>query len=218
MVLGGTLVVIGFLQKDYGTALVFACIIGMMLFMAGLPWKYVGAAAGSMVVVGLGVLKMAGNASSRLTAFLDIEGTKKLDGYQVYQALLSISNGGLGGTGLGSGTSKWGYVPLAYSDFIFAVIAEELGFLGAFAVIGGFAVLAYYGIQTALGAREMHGAFIAGGVTAWLSFQVFINIGGIVGVMPMTGLTLPFMSYGGSSLAATMVGCGLLLNVARHMR
>lgn len=218
LVLGGTLVVVGFLQKDYGTALVFACIVGTMLFMAGVPWRFIGVAAGSMAVVGLGVLKMAGNASSRLTAFLDIEGTKKLDGYQVYQALLSIANGGLGGTGIGSGTSKWGYVPLAYSDFIFAVIAEELGIIGAIAVIGGFIVLAYFGIQAARGAREMHGAFIAGGVTAWLSFQMFINIGGIVGVMPMTGLTLPFMSYGGSSLAATMVGCGLLLNIARHMR
>ena len=218
MVLGAAVVMTALLQKDYGTALVFTCIVGTMLFMAGLPWSQVGISAATFLVAGIAVLKMAGNASRRFTAFLDLEGTKKLDGYQVYQALLSISNGGLGGTGIGSGTSKWGYVPLAYSDFIFAVIAEELGIIGAIAVIGGFLVLAYYGVQTALGAREMHGAFIAGGVTAWLSFQMFINVGGIVGVIPMTGLTLPFMSYGGSSLAATMIACGLLLNVARHMK
>lgn len=217
-VLGAAVVLTAFLQKDYGTALVFTCIVGTMVFMAGLPWVQVGASLAVGAVGGIAVLQMAGNASRRLMAFMDLEGTKKLDGYQVYQALLSISNGGLSGTGIGSGTSKWGYVPLAYSDFIFAVIAEELGIVGALAVIGGFLVLAYYGVQVVLGAREMHGAFIAGGVTAWLSFQTFINIGGIVGIIPMTGLTLPFMSYGGSSLAATMIACGLLLNVARHMK
>ena len=105
---------------------------------------------------------------------------------------------------------------LAYSDFIFAVIAEELGFLGAVVVIGGFFLLFYFGIQAALAARDMHGALIAGGISAWFGSQMVINIGGITGVIPMTGLTLPFMSYGGSSLLATMLASGLLLNVARH--
>jgi cell division protein FtsW len=176
------------------------------------------ATVGLVGALGILVLTQADNASRRLLAFTDLEGTKSLDGYQVYQALLSIANGGLGGTGIGSGTSKWGYVPLAYSDFIFAVIAEELGMVGTVLVVAGFVALVYFGVQTALGARDMHGALLAGGISAWFAFQAIINIGGIIGVMPMTGLTLPFMSYGGSSLMATLVASGLLLNVARHVK
>ena len=90
--------------------------------------------------------------------------------------------------------------------------------IGTVAVIGGYALLVFFGLRTALGARDMHGAFLAGGISAWFGFQTFINIGGIVGIIPMTGLTLPFMSYGGSSLMVTMIASGLLLNVARHMK
>jgi cell division protein FtsW len=129
-----------------------------------------------------------------------------------------MANGGWTGTGIGSGTSKWGYVPEAHTDFIFAVIAEEMGLVGTVLVIGGFALLVLFGTQVALGAPDMTGALIAGGVTAWFGFQAFVNIGGVVGAMPLTGLTLPFLSYGGSSLIATMTAAGLLLNVARHVK
>jgi cell division protein FtsW len=205
-------------QKDFGTSLVFASIILVMMLIIGVPMTQMAATVGLVGALGILVLTQADNASRRLLAFTDLEGTKSLDGYQVYQALLSIANGGLGGTGIGSGTSKWGYVPLAYSDFIFAVIAEELGMVGTVLVVAGFVALVYFGVQTALGARDMHGALLAGGISAWFAFQAIINIGGIIGVMPMTGLTLPFMSYGGSSLMATLVASGLLLNVARHVK
>jgi cell division protein FtsW len=137
-------------------------------------------------------------------------------GYQVYQALLSIANGGWQGSGAGSGTSKWGYVPLAHSDFIFAVVAEEMGLLGTVLVFGGFLSLIYFAIQVAYNASDTHGAFIAGGVAAWFGVQAFVNIGGVVGLIPMTGLTLPFLSYGGSSIVASMIAAGLLINVARY--
>jgi cell division protein FtsW len=174
--------------------------------------------AGFVFVSGVAVLQTAQRASERMMAFMNLEETKSDSGYQVYQSLLSIANGGWSGTGIGSGTSKWGYVPLAYSDFIFAVIAEELGLFGTLMVLGGFLFLVLFGIQVALAASDMHGAFLAGGISAWFGVQAIVNVGGVVGVLPMTGLTLPFLSYGGSSMIASMAAVGLLLNVARYAK
>jgi cell division protein FtsW len=206
------------LQRDFGSAIIFSGIVLAMMFMSAMPGKQVGGTAFGMFLGGLFVLKFAQRASERLLAFLHLDATKETSGYQVYQALLSIANGGWSGTGIGSGTSKWGYVPLAYSDFIFSVIAEELGIFGTVMVIGGFALLVLFGIQVALSATDMHGAYIAGGISAWFGIQAIVNIGGVVGMMPMTGLTLPFLSYGGSSMIASMAAIGLLLNVARYVK
>ncbi len=217
LVIGGP-VVLCFMQRDFGGALVFAGAGFIILAVAGVPWNQLGATLGLGAVGGLFVFKYAGRAGDRLTAFLNLEANKDGVGFQVWQSILSISNGGLFGTGIGSGTSKWGYVPLAYSDFIFAVIAEEMGFGGALLLLLLFGLLAYFGIRIATHARDMQGAFMAAGIVSWISVQALVHVGGVVGVMPMTGLTLPFISYGGSSLIATMGGIGLLLNVARVMK
>jgi len=206
------------LQRDFGSATIFAGFVIAMMFMASLPWKQLLITSGIVFLVGLAVLQFAQRASERMLAFMNLEATKSDSGYQVYQALLSIANGGWGGTGIGAGTSKWGYVPLAYSDFIFSVIAEELGLFGTLMVLGGFLFLVLFGIQVALAASDMHGAFLAGGISAWFGVQAIVNIGGVVGVLPMTGLTLPFLSYGGSSMIASMAAVGLLLNVARYAK
>ena len=206
------------LQKDFGGSLIFGGIVLVMMIIAGLPKRQVFITTVVLLVSGAFVLKFAGNASARMLAFMDLEGTKEDGGYQVYQSLLSIANGGWSGTGIGSGTSKWGYVPLAYSDFIFSVIAEELGIFGSLMVIGGFLALVVFGLQVALSAPDTHGAFIAGGISAWFGVQALVNVGGVVGALPMTGLTLPFLSYGGSSLIASMAAAGLLLNVARAVK
>ena len=206
------------LQKDFGGSLIFGGVVLVMMIIAGLPKRQVFTTTVGLLVSGAFVLKFAGNASARMLAFMDLEGTKEDGGYQVYQSLLSIANGGWSGTGIGSGTSKWGYVPLAYSDFIFSVIAEELGIFGSLMVIGGFLALVVFGLQVALSAPDTHGAFIAGGISAWFGVQALVNIGGVVGALPMTGLTLPFLSYGGSSLIASMAAAGLLLNVARAVK
>ena len=206
------------LQKDFGGSLIFGGIVLVMMIIAGLPKRQVFITTVVLLVSGAFVLKFAGNASARMLAFMDLEGTKEDGGYQVYQSLLSIANGGWSGTGIGSGTSKWGYVPLAYSDFIFSVVAEELGIFGSLMVIGGFLALVVFGLQVALSAPDTHGAFIAGGISAWFGVQALVNIGGVVGALPMTGLTLPFLSYGGSSLIASMAAAGLLLNVARAVK
>ena len=206
------------LQKDFGGSLIFGGIVLGMMFIAGLPARQLVATTASVGVLGIFVLNFASNASARMFAFMHLDATKEDSGYQVYQSLLSIANGGWSGTGIGSGTSKWGYVPLAYSDFIFSVIAEEMGIFGSLMVIGGFLALVIFGMQVALSAPDTHGAFIAGGISAWFGVQALVNIGGVVGALPMTGLTLPFLSYGGSSLIASMAAAGLLLNVARDVK
>ena len=123
---------------------------------------------------------------------------------------------GLTGSGVGAGNSKLGYLPLAHSDFIFAVVADELGFVGTFAVLGGFALLVGFGIHAALAAPDRFGMLLAGGIAAWFGVQAIVNTGGVSGILPVTGLTLPFFSAGGSSLFVSMTAAGLLLNVARR--
>jgi cell division protein FtsW len=174
----------------------------------------------SSVFGGVGVLVLFGSsrARGRWLAFLDVQGTKGSTGYQVYQSLLSIANGGATGVGVGQGSGKWGYLPLSYSDFIFAIIAEELGIIGSLSVLGAFIAITVVGVHVAIHARELFGAFLAGGITAWFAIQALVNIGGVTASMPVTGLTLPFISYGGSSLLVSMAAAGVLLNVARNMK
>jgi cell division protein FtsW len=208
-------------QGDLGSAVVLAGIAFAVMFIGGVPFTPMGFAAGAFVAVGVAFVVSSSRRFARWTAFLDLEGNKEHTSYQVYQAIVSIANGGPTGVGVGAGTGKWGYVPLAHSDFIFAIVAEELGLVGAIAVIGGVALLTYLGVHVALTAGHAGDRFamlLAGGIAAWFAVQTTINIGGVTGVMPVTGLTLPFISFGGSSLLVCLAGAGLLLNVARSAR
>jgi len=207
-----------FLQRDLGAAIVFTCIVMATLFIAGAPIRWMGGMVTTFGVVSFFLIMASSRLQHRFFAFLDLEGNKGHWAYQVWQSVLSIANGGIAGVGVGQGTGKWGYVPLAHSDFIFAIIAEEFGLIGTVSVIGGFMVLLTLGMQAARGARDHYGALLAGGITSWLCVQALINIGGVIGAMPVTGLTLPLLSYGGSSLFMTMAAVGLLLNVARNMK
>ena len=206
------------MQRDLGGAIVMTCIVLTIMCMAGIPMRIVNSLAATGVFAALVFTLMTSSRRNRWTAFLNLDETKGSFGYQVWQSLLSISNGGVSGVGVGAGTGKWGYVPLAHSDFIFSTIAEEMGLIGVAAVIGGFLTLVVFGLKAALGAEERFGALLAGGVTMWFAIQAVINIGGVTGSMPVTGLTLPLISYGGSSLLACMAAAGLLLNVARNMK
>lgn len=203
-------------QRDLGAAIVLSGIAFTVLYMAGSPVRWILASAMAAMVAGFGYILTSSTGISRWTAFFNIEANKEHSGYQVWQSMLSISNGGLSGVGPGAGTSKWGYVPLAHSDFIFTVIAEEFGFVGSTLVIGGFFVLTLLGFVVAMRAPDYSGALLAAGITIWFAVQAVINIGGVVGAMPVTGLTLPLISYGGSSLMITLAAAGLLLNVARR--
>lgn len=206
------------LQSDFGSALVFVGIVLMICFFAGMPRKWVGSITAVSAIVGLLIFATQEVARNRLTAFLNPSETKGRLGYQVHQSLLGIANGGTTGAGIGQGSTKWGYLPLAHSDFIFTVVAEELGAIGSITVIGLFMFLVILGMRVALGAREMFGSLLAAGIAGWFAFQSIINIGGATGSLPLTGLTLPFMSSGGSSLMVSMAAAGVLLNVARNMK
>lgn len=207
---------VSFVQGDLGSAIVLAAVVLAVGLIAGVPMVHVatislvGAMGATIAIVS------DPRRFSRLTAFRDIEGNKEHLAWQSWQGLLSIANGGMTGSGIGGSNSKLGYLPLAHSDFIFAVVADELGFIGSVAVIGGFALLVWFGIQTALAAPDQFGLILAGGISVWFGVQAIVNLGGVVGLMPVTGLTLPFFSAGGTSLFTSMVAAGLLLNVARR--
>ncbi|HBQ52384.1 MAG TPA: putative lipid II flippase FtsW [Acidimicrobium sp.] len=206
------------MQRDLGGAIVMTCIVLTVMCLAGIPMRIVNSIAGSAVLAALFLTLVTSSRRNRWTAFLNLDETKGSFGYQVWQSILSISNGGISGVGVGAGTGKWGYVPLAHSDFIFSTIAEEMGLIGVTVVIGGFLTLVVAGLRAALGAEERFGALLAGGITMWFALQAIINIGGVTGSMPVTGLTLPLISYGGSSLLVCMSAAGLLMNVARNMK
>ena len=205
-------------QGDLGSAIVLGAIVFAVAFIGGTPLTPFGLSGVAAGLAALAFVFTSTRRYHRFTAFLNITGNKDHLSYQTYQAMIGMATGGPVGTGIGSGPSKWGYLPLAHSDFIFAVIGEELGFVGVVAVIGGFLMLTFFGIQVANAARDRFGTLLAGGIVTWLAVQALINVGGVSGVMPVTGLTLPFLSSGGSSLLVSMSAAGLLLNVARHVR
>jgi cell division protein FtsW len=203
-------------QSDLGSAVVMAAIVLAVAFIGGVPLSPM-LFSGVVAVAGtLAFVLSSGRRQERFTAFLDITGHRDELSYQTYQGFLSIADGGLTGSGVGAGNGKLGYLPLAHSDFIFAVIADELGFVGTLAVVGGFMLLVWFGIQAALAAPDRFGMLLAGGIAAWFGVQAVINLGGVTGLMPVTGLTLPFFSAGGSSLFVSMTAAGLLMNVARR--
>jgi len=203
-------------QGDLGSAVVLGAIVMSVGFIAGVPVPHM------LGVIGFGAACITGFVLSsprrfnRFTGFLDVTGNKDYLSYQTYQGFLSMADGGLTGSGIGGSNGKLGYLPLAHSDFIFAVIADELGLVGSVAVIGGFVLLVWFGIQVALAAPDRFGMLLAGGIATWFGVQAIVNLGGVSGLLPVTGLTLPFFSAGGTSLFVTMTAAGLLLNVARR--
>lgn len=206
-------------QGDLGSAIVLASIVFAVLFIAGAPLAPMGLAFTAGAATAALFVVSSPRRLARFTAFVDVTAHKDHLSYQTHNAMIAVAQGGVTGEGVGRGTSKLGeYVPLAHSDFIFAVIAEELGFIGVLAVIGGFLALTYAGVQVAAANPDPFAKLVAGGIVSWLAVQAVVNVGGVVGLLPVTGLTLPFFSTGGSSLFVTMVAGGLLLNVARNVR
>ncbi len=206
------------LQPNLGTTIILGVIVFVMLFVAGVPLKPLGmtAAAGGALAALLAVIEPY--RYRRLMGFRDPWSDPLNTGYQTIQAQVGVANGGLVGTGLGEGRAKWGFLPFPHTDFIFAVIGEELGLVGSLTVIALFVALGVLGIRTALLAPDRFGMLLAAGVTTWILVQAFVNIGAVVGALPITGVPLPFVSFGGSSLLVLMAAAGVLLNVARQAR
>ena len=206
------------LQPNLGTTIILASIVLVMLFVGGIPGKPLGV----LIAILVGGATMAAFLEPyrfrRLVAFRDPWADPLNAGLQTVQSQISLANGGIFGTGLGAGRAKWGFLPEAHTDFIYAIIGEELGLVGALSVVALFLGLGLLGVRTALRAPDRLGLLIATGVTTWILVQASINIGAVVGVLPITGVPLPFVSFGGSSLVVTMAAVGILLNVARQAR
>ncbi|MGS0764230.1 stage V sporulation protein E [Syntrophomonas curvata] len=203
-------------QPDLGTSFVVAGTVFCMLLIAGAKWSHMGALA----VTGAGAVALAiyvaPYRAERFLAFLDPWKYPSDQGFQVIQSLYALGSGGLFGMGLGRSRQKFFYLPEQHTDFIFAILGEELGFMGALLVLALFLLFAWRGFKIAINAPDTFGSILAAGITIMIVFQAFINIGVVSGALPVTGITLPFISYGGSSLLLTMAGVGLLLNISRY--
>ncbi|HVF32167.1 MAG TPA: putative lipid II flippase FtsW [Acidimicrobiales bacterium] len=206
------------LQPDLGTTLVTGSMVLGVLFLAGTPIHWMGGIGIGAAAATLGLAKIEPYRWRRMTSFLDPFADVSNTGYQAAQGRIALASGGLTGVGLGASRAKWGFLPAAHTDFIFAIIGEELGLAGSLSVLLLFAAFAYLGARAALRAPDRFGFLLAGGVTAWVLGQAVINIGAVVGLLPITGVPLPFVSSGGSSLVPMMAGLGMLLNVTRQGR
>lgn len=203
-------------QPDMGTTLVLACIVCAMLFCAGIPAKPLAGLFGAGALLAMVLAVAAPYRLRRLTSFTHPMSDASNTGYQSLQGLAGLGHGGLFGTGIGDSVATWGYLPNAQTDFIFAVIGEETGLLGTVGVTALFAAIAVLGIRLACRATTRYDAMLAAGVTAWIVGQAVVNIGAVVGLLPVTGVPLPFVSFGGSALVIAMFGMGMMANVARR--
>jgi cell division protein FtsW len=204
-----------FLEPDWGTTLLLASVSGVMLLVAGVRWLYL-VPVGALGAVAFGFALLHDPMRlSRLLSWLNPEQTKDGVGYQAWQAMLALGSGGLTGTGLGNGIQKYGYVPEHLTDFIFAMLGEELGLVCTLGVLAAFVVLLLCGAYIAWNAREPFGMLLATGLTFLIGLQAFVNIGVVTSALPNKGLPLPFISRGGSNLLFMLICVGLLLSVAR---
>ena len=206
------------LQPHFGNTLILGLIAITMLFWAGTPMRYLSATGMAGVAAAGAVVWNTTWRRQRLFSVFDPWSDPDGASFQLLQSLHAITVGGIRGTGLGDGLAKWGFVPYAHSDFIFAVIAEELGIVGAGSVILLYLGIGAAGFAAALRAPDKFGMLLAAGITAWISFQAFLNLGSVMGLVPTVGVTLPLLSHGGTSLVVVMTTTGILLNVARQGR
>ncbi len=215
-----------FLQPDLGTSLVYFAVLGAVLFLAGVPWSHFAVAGSVLAILILGVLWILPSAGvhvlqdyqvERLTAFIGAQRDSSDAGYQLDQSKTAIGSGGALGKGPDGATQANGdFIPEHHTDFIFAVTSEMFGFAGGGLLILLFALVIWRGLRTMARASSQVDMLVAGGIVAMIGFQVFVNIGMTVGIMPITGIPLPLMSYGGSHTISTMVAIGLLLGI--HQR
>ncbi len=212
----GLVVALILLQPDFGTSISLALVVAVMIFAAGLHYRYfVGLALVALPAIYL-VLVAAPYRRRRLLAFWDPWADPLGDGFQIIQSLVAVGTGGVFGRGLMGGVQKLFYLPEPHTDFIYAVISEELGLIGATAILLCFCVIAWRGLRIAARADDTFGSFVALGLTTMIAAQAFVNISVVLGLMPTKGIPLPLVSFGGSSLLINLLGMGVLLNISQH--
>ncbi len=215
LMVGAACFVIVIFQRDMGTMAVLAFAAIGMFFAAGLRWTHLVLLLGTGLVASWIAIAAFPHRVSRLATFLDPTKDASGSGYHISQALIAIGSGGILGLGLGHSIQVYGYLPEAANDSIFAIIGEEFGFIGSLAVIGLFGFLVYRGLQVARNAPDTFGRLVATGISLWFLFQSAINIGAMLSIIPLTGIPLPFISYGGTSLVISLLGAGILLNISK---
>lgn len=216
LVVVGLVAVLVMAQPDLGTTVLIGAIAFGVLFTSRAPlWSVglfsLGGAAAAVLLAVVAPYRLA-----RVSAWLNPDVDTSGIAYHLNQSLLALGSGGPTGVGLGTSRSRWDYLPNAHTDFIFSIIGEELGFAGAVFVVSLFTALTLLGVAIAMRAPDRFGTMVAAGITTWLGVQAFVNIGGVTGIIPITGMTLPFVSWGGSSLIMAMGAVGVLLNIAAH--
>ena len=211
----GFVCVLVMLQPDLGTTVVIAGMVFILLFAAGVRLRYLATAGVVGAALGFALIMGASYRRERFLSFLDPWGDPKNTGYQLIQSLIGLASGGLTGVGLGASRQKWGYLPNGHTDFIFSILGEELGLIGAVAVLFLFGVLLFTGVRIASRAPDVFGRLLAAGIVGWLGLQTIINLGAVTGLLPITGVPLPFVSYGGSSLVVSLTAVGILVSIAR---
>ena len=204
------------LQPDLGTSIDIVLVATALLFVAGLSWKWIAAGAAAALPLLYLLITHVSYRQARLTAFLDPGSDPQGAGFQLLQSLIAVGSGGFTGVGLMESKQKLFYLPEAHTDFIYAVICEELGFIGAIVVIALFLAYGWRGLRAAFGAPDGFGRLLALGITAMVLSQALINFAVVLGMVPTKGIPLPFVSYGGSSLLVMLLATGVLLNISQQ--
>jgi len=203
-------------EPDFGSAMSLVAIAALVIFAAGLAYRYLLGAALAILPLAALLLWIAPYRRERVLAFLDPWKDPQNTGFQLVQSTIAVGTGGVFGRGLAAGIQKLHYLPEPHNDFIYAVIAEELGLVGATAVLVCFALITWRGLRVAVRAPDAFGALLATGITAMIAVQAFVNISVVLGLMPTKGIALPLVSAGGSSLLINMLAIGVLLNISQH--
>ena len=205
-------------ERDLGSTIVIASVGVVLLLLGGVRKHHLLLILGTLALLGLIAVKAEPYRMARILNYSNPFADPQNTGYQAVQALFALGSGGVTGVGLGNSISKYQWLPEAHTDFIFAIIGEELGLVGTLSVVLAFTLLIWRGIRASLRAPDRFGVLLAGGVTAWVGIQAFVNIAAVTNMTPTTGIPLPFISYGGTSLVMTMVAMGILCNVSAQGR
>jgi cell division protein FtsW len=205
-------------QPNTSTTLLILATGAAMYFVAGAPWRDFGILALGVIIALCVVIYLRPYVLDRIETFLNPTANSLSSGYQIQQSLIAVGSGGVFGRGFGQSVEKFNYLPEPSGDSVFAVFAEETGFVGATLLLALFVALAARGVVIAGKSRDLFGGLVAFGFSFIIIFQAFINIGAMLGIIPLTGLPLPFISHGGTALMAVLLMCGFILNVAAHQR
>jgi cell division protein FtsW len=203
-------------EPDFGTTAVLVLVVVALLFAAGLSYRYLIGAGMVILPTAVAMILLSGYRSARLMAFLDPAKYALREAFQLNQSLIALGSGGLVGKGIMAGVQKLFYIPEPQTDFIYAVVGEELGLIGTTVILGAFLVIAWRGLRTSLVASDRFGAFLALGITTMVACQALVNMSVVIGLFPTKGIPLPFVSNGGSSLVINMLAMGILLNISQQ--